>query len=272
MATPPPAIHPLSTAVPHPFSDDEFADSQSELSSALSNPAAQSELWDETEEILRWDNPSPALKKACMILRVFRQLLPSHGQTALMVDIKLCGRNQRKLRNFGTYLVNTILKPMKLSSNARSAGSTPASPSRGAVNAITRQEQLKAECLRRDGFRCAYSQNPDRQSARARLIDVPAGTPASTTNLSHILPLVLRELDGAVQRERDAVAMVWHGLYRYFPQIKDKIGSGSLNQHENLITFAITIRSEFDDLRLAFEPVTSQVSHLSSQTSIPCLF
>ncbi|KAK1967176.1 hypothetical protein LY78DRAFT_576915 [Colletotrichum sublineola] len=121
-----------------------------------------------------------------------------------------------------------------------------------------RQETLQAECLRRDGFRCAYTLLPDENSARKRLIDVPAGATVMETNLSHILPLALRTFDGAVQREKDAVAMVWHGLYRYFPQIKNKIDSGSLNQHENLITFATTTHARFDNHRLAFEPVTNQ--------------
>lgn len=68
--------------------------------------------------------------------------------------------------------------------------------------------------------------------------------------------------DNASPVARDAVARVWHALYRYFPELEGKIGPDTLNQHENLITFEITVHLHYDSHWLAFDPIPGRVSHL----------
>ncbi|KAH9232599.1 hypothetical protein K456DRAFT_1725902 [Colletotrichum gloeosporioides 23] len=155
--------------------------------------------------------------------------------------------------------------------NSVALASTPASPNPNAANSNTqlasntqppargRREILKDECLLRDGFRCAYSHCSDYESITKGLFVPPAGMPAGGTHLSHVLPLALGKFN-ANQVEREAVANFWYALYRYFPGLEGKIGPDSLNQHQNLITFHTGVREDYDDHRLAFNPIEGKIN------------
>lgn len=126
---------------------------------------------------------------------------------------------------------------------------------------INQQEILKKDCLKRDGYRCAYTHVFDRDSAIEHLVVPPTGGTVSPTQLSHILPLALSKFDDAKQHEREAVAVIWFSLYRYFPALNGKIGPGTLNQHQNLITFQISVHDNYYKYLLAFNPLNERVCY-----------
>ncbi|KXH44485.1 hypothetical protein CSIM01_08771 [Colletotrichum simmondsii] len=256
----------LSSVVAHPLSQQQLDDSQSELSSALTDPEGYAHLWESSDKILDFYNGLQS-DPTDDILITFRRMLSHHGAIALMSDIMTIGRDKPKLKLFSRYLINTILKPMKLAGVVRSSASSTASPSPGAAASIAQlaatvqpsdsrlQSTLKSICLKRDGHRCTFSHVFDRASAERRLVVPPVGATASPTQLSHVLPLALRKFDNASPAARDAVAGVWYALYRYFPELEGKIGPESLNQYENLITFESTVHENYDSHRLAFDPI-----------------
>ncbi|KDN67077.1 hypothetical protein CSUB01_01720 [Colletotrichum sublineola] len=256
----------FSTVISHPLSRQQLDESQSELSSARSDPSAFADLEETCDRILEL---SPLDRQTLIILRSFRQMLPTHGQIALMSDIKTCGRNLGRLRRFAYYLVHTILKPMRLAGSVRS-GSSAETPALDAAREIARlaalvqssdraqQSTLKTQCLKRDGFRCVYSHIADDQSAEDGLVATAVDEITTETNLSHILPLGLRKFDTANAVEREAVGKVWFGLYRYFPGLVGKIAPDTLNQHQNLVTLAASAHRAFDRHRLAFDPLFNQ--------------
>ncbi|KAK2031339.1 hypothetical protein LX32DRAFT_681176 [Colletotrichum zoysiae] len=257
----------LTSVRDHPLTQQEL-DNQSDLSSALSDPDTYSDLVRATERILQqYDSTSSLDDDTCQILLVFQSKLRKRGASALMTDIKTIGKDKAKLASFARYLRDTILKPMKLAGAVKSAlGTDGESPNAEAVGFISdfaanaqssnrnRQPTLKDEILKRDGFRCAFSRVYDRNSAESDLVEVQRGASCAHTHLAHILPIGLRTFDSNSQRESVAVGSIWYALYRYFPELKDKIGPDTLNQHKNLITFAIDVHLEFDRHRLAFLP------------------
>ncbi|KAJ0321854.1 hypothetical protein COL5a_009038 [Colletotrichum fioriniae] len=257
----------LSSVVAHPLSQQQLDDSQSEVSSALTDLDAYHDLWEVSDKMLDYYTPTELPDPTHNILVTFRQMLSHQGATALMSDIKTIGRDQVQLKSFSRYLVNTILKPMKLAGIVRSATSSEASPNPAAAASIAQlaasvqpsdrnqQSTLKSICLKRDGYRCAFSHLYDITNARGGRVVPPVGALTSHTQLCHILPLALRMFDNASPVARDAVARVWHALYRYFPELEGKIGPDTLNQHENLITFEITVHLHYDSHWLAFDPI-----------------
>lgn len=103
----------LSSVVAHPLSQQQLDDSQSEVSSALTDLDAYHDLWEVSDKMLDYYTPTELPDPTHNILVTFRQMLSHQGATALMSDIKTIGRDQVQLKSFSRYLVNTILKPSK---------------------------------------------------------------------------------------------------------------------------------------------------------------
>ncbi|KAI3534466.1 hypothetical protein CSPX01_12083 [Colletotrichum filicis] len=256
----------LSSVVAHPLSQQQLDDSQSEHSSALTDPEGYAHLWESSDKILEFYGALQS-DPTVSILITFREMLSHHGATALMSDIMTIGRDKSQLKSFSRYLINTILKPMKLAGVVRSSASSTASPSPGAAASIAQlaasvqpsdrnqQPTLKSICLKRDGYRCAYTHVYDITNARGGRVVPPVGAFTSNTQLCHILPLALRRFDNASPVARDAVAKVWYALYRYFPELEGKIGPDTLNQLENLITFDMSVHYDYDHHWTAFDPI-----------------
>ncbi|KAL0938488.1 uncharacterized protein CTRU02_205098 [Colletotrichum truncatum] len=234
-------------------------DDQSELSSAITDPNRYSDLWELTDKIMKSYKPVELSDNTCVIIRSFRQILSKDGAIALMTDIKTIGGDQPKLRSFSRHLIDNILKPNAAISIAQSANIQSSDSSR--------QQYLKEDCLKRDGFRCAYSHVIDLDSARKGLVVPPVGMAVSPTQLLHILPLALKQFCTTRRREGEAVNTAWYSLYRYFPGLKGKIGPESLDQHRNLITVERSVHDNFDSHVLAFKPISGRVSHSCSYFS-----
>ncbi|KAK1977138.1 hypothetical protein LZ30DRAFT_601981 [Colletotrichum cereale] len=250
----------LSSVQNHPLSQRESDDSQSDLSSALSDPGGFMDLEGVTEDILgHCSNTSQPGDTTCLVLEAFQSKLRNRGKQALMTDIKTIGRDKPKLDSFARYLSDTILKPTAQFIHDFAANIQSSNRSR--------QSTLKEDILKRDGFRCAFSRVYDTDSAEKNLVRPHAGATIDDTQLAHILPVGLSKFNDQDKRETEAVASIWYALYRYFPELKGKIGPDTLNQHANLITFKNNVHRGFDRHKLAFCPRHRQV-----RVSHPCSF
>ena len=141
-----------------------------------------------------------------------------------MADIKLFAGDAKKLRDLAQHLVDAILKPcelryfcsvtfhvllifgvflVKLAGSSQPALPVEPSPLDEAADRIEeamttieasnrdKQAKLKADCLRRDGFRCIYSGTYDWTSFHKSLVDVPKDCPTADTQCCHIIPFAL---------------------------------------------------------------------------------
>ncbi|KAL7627193.1 hypothetical protein AAE478_003969 [Parahypoxylon ruwenzoriense] len=198
------------------------------------------------------------------VLRTFVMKLPKGGQLALMSEIRLFKDDPAKLRQLRNFLVDAILKPMMAAGGKNPK--TPITPalhsnekddifsSTGTVEASFRKDQglLKADCLRREGYRCALTGWVDGKSRNK----VPGSEGEMViTQCAHILPFALRNFDEQSAQETQNKATIWWALYRYFPDLKDLIGPGSINQRQNALMMYIALHAEFGNFNLAFEPL-----------------
>ncbi|EFQ25336.1 hypothetical protein CGRA01v4_02708 [Colletotrichum graminicola] len=220
----------LNSVKKHPLTLQELEDSHSDLSSALPDPDDYMDLMEVTGRILElYSNISQDNDTTCQVLRTFQSELRKRGRLVLMTEIKTIGTDKPKLASLARYLSDNILKPPTDFINDLAA--TVESWNRN------RQSTLKQDILKRDGFRCAFSHIYDSESAEDGLVQPYDGARIAETELAHIMPIGLSQFNEADDREKEAVASIWNALYRYFPELKDRIGPEDLNQHANLITF-----------------------------------
>ncbi len=122
------------------------------------------------------------------------------------------------------------------------------------IESSTKEESLKKDCLKRDGFRCVYSGAYDMASTKASLVDVPTHLPVAKTECAHIIPFALGKFDDSRAIETRNKATIWFAIHRYFPALKGKIHAGNINQRENAFTLASSIHRSFGDYDLTFWP------------------
>jgi hypothetical protein len=116
------------------------------------------------------------------------------------------------------------------------------------------QMKLKQDCLSRDGYRCVYTGDFDRNSVMAKAIAMPEGGEYASTECAHIIPFALGNFDSTNSIETTNKAIIWWTLYRYFPTLRGKIDSASVNQRENAITMVQDAHTQFGDYFLRFLP------------------
>lgn len=137
------------------------------------------------------------------------------------------------------------------------------------------QAELKASCLRREGYRCGISGSIDLKSKH--LLPGSGGSFTVRTQCAHILPFSLRRFDEQSAQEVSRVlscygsclraltnlslnqtenkSTIWWALYRYFPDLKDLIDPSTINQPGNAITMTNALHEEFGAFNLALEPL-----------------
>ncbi|KAF6844881.1 hypothetical protein CMUS01_00678 [Colletotrichum musicola] len=249
----------LQNVIPHPLAEELQDDEcQSRISSALADQSGYSDLWEITDRILE-SLVSSSGNDAFEVIKAFRETLSREGAVALMTDVKTIGKDLAKMGLFQQYLTDTVLKPSHEAPRAVKPGPpNPSSPENypAAIARIQQQETLKQECLRRDSYRCAYCHHIDFRCAKARLV-VPGSSLVGVAELCHLLPAALAHFPTNSSRDKQALEDIWFALWRYFPGLKGKVGpdEDSLEQHANLVTFAISTRYFFDDHDIAFNPL-----------------
>lgn len=123
------------------------------------------------------------------------------------------------------------------------------------------QTRLKQDCLQRDGFRCSISGHYDWSSLEEGKVALPADGRLTITQCAHILPFALSDFDERVATETRNKAIIWFALHRYFPELRDKIDTSTINNHANLITMDASLHSAFGQYRIGFWPAERVRTH-----------
>ncbi|KAM6528089.1 hypothetical protein FALCPG4_009113 [Fusarium falciforme] len=252
----------------------------SDLSSTISNYTTFAAAEDQADRLLELFG-SPAHEddqKVVTLLRTFRRYLPKEGQRALNTDIIAISRDDVKLRDLARHIREAVLKPMKVAGGqqpqslitpptyAQAAADITASMSSLLPSSRLDQANLKRTCLRRDGYRCVYSGAYDRK-AKKELPDLPRDAVLTKTECAHILPFSLSKFDSRSALETQNKAVIWCALYRYFPALKGKIGTESINQPSNAFTLGSTLHADFGEYHVYFSP-KNDLENTYTMTSI----
>ncbi|KAK3940786.1 hypothetical protein QBC46DRAFT_312764 [Diplogelasinospora grovesii] len=255
----------LAPSVSHPAPESVAS---SELSSVFADH--DDDRWYKTCDVLlktMKDDyiPNSSQDDTPKVLHTFLMKLPKDGQLALMSEIQLLKNDAARLRQLRNFLVDTILKPIMAAGGKNPKTPITPSPYPGAKDAIPSsmskiepsfrkdQASLKADCLRREGYRCALTNKVDRNTKNQALLG--AGARTVLTQCAHILPFALRNFNEQNAQETENKATIWWALYRYFPDLKDLIGPDSINQRQNALTMLGDLHREFGDFNLALEPL-----------------
>ncbi|KAI8720612.1 HNHc domain-containing protein [Fusarium sp. LHS14.1] len=239
----------------------------SQLSSALSDLSKFENSDDQAERLLDlFGSPGNENdEKITTFLRIFKRYLSKGGQAALNADIYAIGRDDAKLRALANHIREAVLKPMKVAGGqqpqslitpptyAQAAADIAASMSSLQLSTRRDQANLKRDCLRRDGYRCVYS-GAYEYKATDELVDLPSDAFHIDTECAHILPFSLRRFDSRSALETENTAIIWCALHRYFPALKNKISTDSINQASNALTLGRGIHGDFGSYRVYFWP------------------
>ncbi|KAL7963931.1 hypothetical protein V8C34DRAFT_266974 [Trichoderma compactum] len=241
----------IITENPAPFSE--------ELSSALSDPNEFETARQRAKTLVEdYQRVSPSDDTA-PVLRLFLEKLPKEGQTALIGDI-ITSENLRTLLD---HLVDAILKPMKLSGGKQPV-TAPSNPLvLGQIDlakteiepSVRDQTRLKTNCLKRDGFCCSISGFYDRPSVSDGNVILPAGKRTTRTQCAHIFPFALSDFNENSAAETRNKAIIWTALHRYFPALRGKINTDSVNQCGNAMTMDISLHAAFGDYQIGLWPM-----------------
>ncbi|KAK0710148.1 hypothetical protein B0T26DRAFT_724201 [Lasiosphaeria miniovina] len=254
----------MSLGVSHPAPESVAS---SELSSVFNNDEEWYDARNSLVDTLKHRyTPNGPEDDTFTVLRVFVMKLPKDGQLALMSEIYDLMDDPPKLRQLRNFLVGAILKPMKAAGGK--GPKTPITPSPHAaardevllsmttIEPSSRKDQprLKANCLQREGYRCALSRYID-MNMRHKVSASTAPTTKIRTHCACILPFALGNFDEEKAQGTENKAMIWWALYRYFPDLKGQIGPESINQCQNAITMWTALHEEFGCFNLALEPL-----------------
>ncbi|KAK3936961.1 hypothetical protein QBC46DRAFT_268572 [Diplogelasinospora grovesii] len=188
--------------------------------------------------------------------------LPQRGSIQMINEILWLGGDNDKLRQLRNFFVDAVLKPI-----GATAGQTvvPSHPTGRALEIdqlmsekerLTRndQEALKQKCLRRDGYHCLITQKFDAASCTDGLYQRKPGELGGFTQCCHILPFALRKFNEENSMEVEAKATIWWALYRYFPALRGKIGSSTINQEGNALTMVTVAHEYFGLFAFSIQP------------------
>lgn len=113
------------------------------------------------------------------------------------------------------------------------------------------QSRLKAQALRRDGYKCVVTEQWDYDYGEANFSRCPgARTP---TELCHIIPQHLGHFDENVGESTLRIARIWYCIWRYYPELSGVMGPDKLNDLENVVTLDRAVHHAFDKHLLFFK-------------------
>ncbi|KAF8454859.1 hypothetical protein BDZ91DRAFT_852890 [Kalaharituber pfeilii] len=204
------------------------------------------------DKIGRYQQDSVSADKTGIILQSFLKCLPTAGRINVANDIVECC-DDSQLRQLAQHLLTAILFPMKalrktpVSSPRFAAESDVEEVSSGIESATrSRQAQLKASCLLRDGNRCLITGYYDHHQSRNSQDGRHHERMTDLTEVAHIIPFALGSFP---ESELHAAAIIWDGLYRCFPNLRQNLtfSSGDINETYNAMTLCSTLHTLFGD-------------------------
>ncbi|KAH9227334.1 hypothetical protein K456DRAFT_42246 [Colletotrichum gloeosporioides 23] len=254
-------LHSLGSLSPHPLTEIDAT----QISAVCWGDVFK--RWEETLDKFRPISETDQ-EKTVGLLRVFHKHLPEDGKLVLMKDVITIGPDDDKLRELAQHLRNAVLKPMRLTSG-KQPKTPPVKPLRldSIWYAYEQQYAVKQECLRRDGYQCAYTNWPDLESVQDGLVSVGPdndGRLVACSKCARILPFALGELGDNDQEDtatgRHNKRVIWSTLQRYFPSfVKDKAETLKMvNRVENGLTLDRPLSHYFETFDVVFRP-TEQV-------------
>lgn len=200
--------------------------------------------------------PSGPNDKTVLILRAFHTYLPADGRVNFLRHLQSLQINQQ-LHDHAQSLINGLITPL------RSLRSYPTnSPRLGMEDSIeniasestgpmTRDNNIKAKCLARDGSRCVLTGYFDEVT-----LDKRSTQPSALTECVHIIPFSLATWSTAA--EAHGKDIIWTNLIRHFPIIRSiNFSRDNINDTKNAMTMCRFLHSHFGRFDFSFE-ATSQ--------------
>ncbi|KAK3933796.1 hypothetical protein QBC46DRAFT_401240 [Diplogelasinospora grovesii] len=240
------------------------SEDESPLPSVFPSPQLAEDLEGKASRALRNYTPISPTDDTKDVLAIFLEHLSTQGQMVLMAEIDQFAADPPKLRMLRNFLVDAILKPMKLG-GGKSPSIEP-TPDLEAAQDIglsmttiesfrNEQRKMKDDCAKRDDHRCVVTGCVDREHFRELPSGLRQGLTPGELEYAHIFPFALRKFDERGSLETEKKATIWWALHRYFSFIKDGIHAGTINKRENGMTLYHTIHRDFGGFLLALRPL-----------------
>ncbi|KAK1490251.1 hypothetical protein CCUS01_14520 [Colletotrichum cuscutae] len=230
----------------HPDGDSDINSViDSQLTSALSDTGTWAKSHWEVLEMLADYVPLGAQDDTTKVLRLFASKLPVNGQLILLSEIKRHQSQPVRLRQLRDFLVQAILMPLIPNLfEAQKRRHRVASVGFG----------LRRDCLRRDGGQCVVTKIFDRSWVEKNFSGqmMPQGRIA-ILECAHIIPFSISDFDDRRSMQIRTKAKIWWALWRYFPDLKGKIGPDTVNQTGNAFTMFDEVHNDFGGFDFGFE-------------------
>ncbi|KAL0776878.1 hypothetical protein CaCOL14_006396 [Colletotrichum acutatum] len=244
----------MDEVVDHPDGDgDANSVINNQLTLVSSDPEHWAESHCEVSEMLADYNPVGVKDDTPQVLRLFADKLPLRGQLVLLSEIMRYRHNPVQLRQVRDFLVQAILIPFKTHSKRRSEDDIVSSSSGtdGPDSLLEKLEsyvddsKLRRVCVLRDGGQCVVTKyfNKDWLEENFSGQMMPQGR-ISTLECVHIIPFLIGNFD-----ERKPMEALW----RYFPDLKGKVGPDTINQTGNALIMNSEVHGDFGDFDFGFE-------------------
>ncbi|KAK1501408.1 hypothetical protein CTAM01_06133 [Colletotrichum tamarilloi] len=250
----------------HPDGDSDINSViDSQLTSALSDTGTWAKSHWEVLEMLADYVPLGAQDDTTKVLRLFASKLPVNGQLILLSEIKRHQSQPVRLRQLRDFLAQAILMPLKTCSKRKSedivspvsaSGSDTDRPDslHWQLDSSNRGSKLRRDCLRRDGGQCVVTKIFDRSWVEKNFSSqmMPQGRIA-ILECAHIIPFSISDFDDRRSMQIRTKAKIWWALWRYFPDLKGKIGPDTVNQTGNAFTMFGEVHNDFGGFDFGFE-------------------
>ncbi|PYH95035.1 hypothetical protein BO71DRAFT_429452 [Aspergillus ellipticus CBS 707.79] len=200
------------------------------------------------------------LQATVKFLKVLFNYLPLDGQRNLAEDVFGC-QSDAEIRQLADCLDTGFLRPMlSIAPFPRLARRLARRPCRLAfddsmeLNASdlesateNEQQQLRRNCLSRDGYQCVVTKIWDRDS------DHPPELRQGSLLAAHIIPFSFGRFQSDDDREQ--TSLVWGNIFRFFPSLRSHVNltPGDVNREDNVIAMLSAPQEEFVNFRFVLE-------------------
>ncbi|KAK1691335.1 hypothetical protein BDP55DRAFT_710970 [Colletotrichum godetiae] len=122
------------------------------------------------------------------------------------------------------------------------------------IKSYVNDSKLRRDCLLHDGGQCVVTKWFDKGWLEKKFSGqtMPQGC-LSTLACVHIIPFSRKKPDERKPMDLRTNAKIWWPLWRYFPDLKGKIGPDTINQTGNAFTMQAIVHGDFGDFEFGFE-------------------
>ena len=208
------------------------------------------------KSILESYQPSHSADDTLFFLQVVFKYLPSDGQRNLIEDLSGC-QDDNAIGQHAESLDTGLLRPM-LSIGGKTPAITPSPRLDDSIENLNTfdgqaviqidQQQLRRNCLARDGYQCVLTKCWD-----VGTTPYPPGRPIHSLQAVHILPSSFGRV--RTDDEQDRMSEVWANIFRYFPSLRSRLNPmlGDVNREDNILMMASVFHEDFSKFRFILE-------------------